>query len=63
MCIVAPVHLPAGNLDLNDWLCRLYSTDGFTIDYLKLVIDVEKARGVEADNSLAKHYKSCCRGL
>jgi len=37
-------------------LCRLYSTAGFTIDYLKHVIDVEKAKDVEADNSLSKHF-------
>ncbi|MCC6056028.1 MAG: hypothetical protein LM583_05070 [Desulfurococcaceae archaeon] len=37
-------------------LCRLYSTAGFTIDYLKHVIDVEKAKDVEAYNPLVKRF-------
>jgi len=37
-------------------LCRLYSTAGFTIDYLKHVIDVEKAKDVEAYDPLSKHF-------
>jgi beta-ribofuranosylaminobenzene 5'-phosphate synthase len=54
--VVAPVHLHAGNFDLNGGLGRLYGTVGFTIDYPKLVIEVEKAVGIEASNTLAEHF-------
>jgi len=54
--VVAPAHLHAGNFDLNGGLGRLYGTVGFTIDYPKLVIDVEKAVGVEAINTLAERF-------
>jgi hypothetical protein len=54
--VVVPAHLHAGNFDLNGGLGRLYGTVGFTIDYPKLVIDVEKAVGVEASNTLAERF-------
>jgi beta-ribofuranosylaminobenzene 5'-phosphate synthase len=54
--VVAPAHLHAGNFDLNGGLGRLYGTVGFTIDYPKLVIEVEKAVGVEASNTLAERF-------
>ena len=54
--MIAPAHLHAGNIDLNGGLGRLYGTVGFTIDYPRLVVDLEESTRVEANDPYAYSF-------
>jgi beta-ribofuranosylaminobenzene 5'-phosphate synthase len=54
--VTAPAHLHAGNMDLNGDLGRLYGTVGFAIDYPRLVVDIEKASVIEANDPFAERF-------
>lgn len=52
----APAHLHAGNIDLNGELGRVYGTVGFTIDRPSVVVKIEKASSIEANDIYAKRF-------
>jgi len=57
--VIAPAHLHVGNIDLTGDLGRLYGTVGFTIDYPKTVVEIERSEHLTVigkDSTNAEKY-------